>query len=171
MIHIYYGDGKGKTTAAMGLALRMTAAGGRIVVVQFLKSGKSGEACLLSSELGAELFAGKVCGKFSWQMSAEEKAETLRFHNSLLEKALAAIEGESSGLLVLDEALDALAKGLVDKRLVEEALACSSESFEVVLTGRKPSDELAAKADYVTEMRCVKHPFERGVASREGVEY
>lgn len=171
MIHIYYGDGKGKTTAAMGLALRMVAAGRHVVIVQFLKSGRSGEARCLADGLGVELFAGKVCDKFSWQMSDEEKTQTRVFHDALLKDALAAARREGSGLLVLDEVLDALSKGLVSEELVDGALSCSTETFEVVLTGRKPAGGLLDRADYVTEMRCVKHPYQQGLASREGVEY
>ena len=130
MIHVYHGDGKGKTTAAMGLALRMLAAGRRVVVVQFLKDGESGEARLLAE-----------------------------------------LEGAQEGLLVLDEALDALSKGLVDEALVDRALDMSARGVEVALTGRAPSRKIVEKADYITEMRCEKHPYAQGICAREGVEY
>ena len=71
MIHVYYGDGKGKTTAAMGLALRMLAAGGRVVIVQYLKDGESGEVRILSDRLGVPVFAGVPTGKFTWEMTNE----------------------------------------------------------------------------------------------------
>ena len=130
MIHVYHGDGKGKTTAAMGLALRMLAAGRRVVVVQFLKDGESGEVRLLAE-----------------------------------------LEGAQEGLLVLDEALDALSKGLVDEALVDRALDMSARGVEVALTGRAPSRKIVEKADYITEMRCEKHPYEQRICAREGVEY
>ena len=108
MIHVYHGDGKGKTTAAMGLALRMLAAGRRVVVVQFLKDGESGEARLLAEHFGVPVFAGKASDKFTWSMTSEELAATRELHDGNLASALAELEGAQEGLLVLDEALDAL---------------------------------------------------------------
>lgn len=80
MIHVYHGDGKGKTTAAMGLDLRMLAAGRRVVVVQFLKDGESGEARLLAEHFGVPVFAGKASDKFTWSMTSEELAATRELH-------------------------------------------------------------------------------------------
>ena len=108
MIHVYHGDGKGKTTAAMGLALRMQAAGSREVVVKFLKDGESGEARLLADHFGVPVFAGKASDKFTWSMTSEELAATRELHDRNLASALAELEGAQEGLLVLDEALDAL---------------------------------------------------------------
>ena len=162
MIHVYHGDGKGKTTAAMGLALRMLAAGRRVVVVQFLKDGESGEARLLAEHFGVPVFAGKVSDKFTWSMTSEELAATCELHDGNLASALAELEGAQEGLLVLDEVLDALSKGLVDEALVDRALDMS---------GRAPSRKIVEKADYITEMRCEKHPYEQGICAREGVEY
>ena len=161
MIHVYHGDGKGKTTAAMGLALRMLAAGRRVVVVQFLKDGESGEARLLAEHFGVPVFAGKASDKFTWSMTSEELAATCELHDGNLASALAELE----------EALDALSKGLVDEALVDRALDMSARGVEVALTGRAPSRKIVEKADYITEMRCEKHPYAQGICAREGVEY
>lgn len=171
MIHVYHGDGKGKTTAAMGLALRMLAAGRRVVVVQFLKDGESGEVRLLAEHFGVPVFAGKASDKFTWSMTSEELAATRELHDGNLASALAELEGAQEGLLVLDEALDALSKGLVDEALVDRALDMSARGVEIALTGRAPSRKIVEKADYITEMRCEKHPYEQGICAREGVEY
>lgn len=171
MIHVYYGDGKGKTTAAMGFALRMLTAGGRVVIVQFLKDGKSGEVRMLSGRLGVPVFAGVPTGKFTWEMTNEELAAVRKAHDKNLAAALDEVEASGARLLVLDEVLDALAMGLVDAAAVTRVLKRGTGELEVVLTGRNPSEDIASHADYLTEMVCKKHPFERGVPSREGVEY
>lgn len=112
MIHVYHGDGKGKTTAAMGLALRMLAAGRRVVVVQFLKDGESGEVRLLAEHFGVPVFAGKASDKFTWSMTSEELVATRELHDGNLASALAELEGAQEGLLVLDEASTHFRRGL-----------------------------------------------------------
>ena len=171
MIHVYYGDGKGKTTAAMGLALRMLAAGGRVVIVQFLKDGGSGEVRMLSSRLGVTVFACAPTGKFTWEMTNEELAAVRKTHDKNLAAALDEVEALGARLLVLDEVLDALAMRLVNEEAVSRVLKRGASELEVVLTGRNPSEDIASHVDYLTEMVCKKHPFEQGVPSREGVEY
>ena len=99
LLHLYYGDGKGKTTAAMGLALRSLGSGRRVVIVQFLKGGKSGEIPLLE-RLGAKVFRGKAGQKFVSRMTPEEKEQT----RALQDRNLAAAMTEDADLLILDEA-------------------------------------------------------------------
>ena len=100
LLHLYYGDGKGKTTAAMGLALRALGSGKRVVIVQFLKGGNSGEIPLLA-KLGAEIYRGKAGQKFVFQMNEAEKAATRELQNRNLRNAMA----RPADLLVLDEAV------------------------------------------------------------------
>ncbi len=166
MIHLYYGDGKGKTTAAAGLALRAVGRGWRTAVVQFLKDGASGEIAPLR-RLGVAVFAAEGAVKFSWEMSGRERAEARRGQTALLARAL---EGEWD-LLVLDEACGACAAGLVDEEALRRAVLEGPEGREVVLTGREPAGWMLAAADYATEMRCEKHPFCRGIPARRGVEF
>ena len=99
LLHLYWGDGKGKTTAAMGLALRALGSGKRVVIVQFLKGGNSGEIPLLA-QLGAEIYRGKAGQKFVFQMTPEEKAATRELQNQNLAAAMA----QPADLLILDEA-------------------------------------------------------------------
>ena len=103
LLHLYYGDGKGKTTAAMGLALRALGSGKRVVIVQFLKGGRSGEIPLLE-QLGAKVFRGKAGQKFVSQMNEAEKAAT----RALQDANLAAAMAEPADLLILDEATSSI---------------------------------------------------------------
>lgn len=164
MLQLYWGDGKGKTTAAMGLALRALGHGQRVTVVQFLKDGTSGEISLLR-RCGATV---RACpnAKFTWQMTDAEKTEARANNNAALQAALA----EPFELLVLDEACAAYKSGLVEEQLLKVA-AARAKTAEVVFTGREPAEWMQAAADYSTEMRAVRHPYEQGVTAREGVEY
>lgn len=166
LVHLYWGAGKGKTTAAMGLALRALGAGRRVAVVQFLKGRDSGEIPLLEG-LGAQVFRGKAGTKFSFQMTGAEKAETRALQTDHLRRALA-LDAE---LLVLDEACAAWQTDLIDRDLLRAAVLDRPEGREVVLTGREPPEWMREAADYVTEMRCHRHPFEQGVPARRGVEF
>lgn len=166
MIHLYWGEGKGKTTAAMGLALRALGRGQRVTVVQFLKDGTSGELEPLR-RLGAAVFAGKGCGKFVSQMTAGERADTARQNTRHLRDALE----QPCDLLILDEACAAWQLDMVDRGLLRSAVLERPQGREVVLTGREPAPWMAEAAHYSTEMRCHRHPYQQGVAAREGVEF
>ena len=106
---------------------------------------------------------------FSWTLTDAERAEAKTYYTGLLEDAFRRAGG--FGLLVLDEAMGACATGMVDEARLLELLAQRPAELEVVLTGRDPSQAMQDAADYVTEMRKVKHPFEQGVPAREGIEY
>ena len=165
MLHLYWGDGKGKTTAAMGLALRALGHGRRVVVVQFLKDGTSGEIAPLRAA-GAAVYACPNA-KFTWLMDEADKAAAREASARALGQALA----EPFDLLVLDEACAALKSGILDEALLRRAVAFAKSGREVVLTGRDPAPWLQDAADYSTEMRAHKHPYADGIAAREGVEY
>ena len=165
MLHLYWGNGKGKTTAAMGLALRALGHGRRVVIVQFLKDGTSGEIAPLRAA-GAAVYACPNA-KFTWLMDQADKAAAREASARALGQALA----EPFDLLVLDEACAALKSSILDEALLRRAVAFAKNGREVVLTGRDPAPWLQEAADYSTEMRAHKHPYADGVAAREGVEY
>lgn len=165
MLHLYWGNGKGKTTAAMGLALRALGHGRRVVIVQFLKDGTSGEIAPLRAA-GAAVYACPNA-KFTWLMDEADKAAAREASARALGQALA----EPFDLLVLDEACAALKSGILAEALLRRAVAFAKNGREVVLTGRDPAPWLQDAADYSTEMRAHKHPYADGVAAREGVEY
>ena len=161
LVHIYCGDGKGKTSCAAGLALRAAHSGMQVVILQFLKDGTSHAMQALAAVL-----AGKVCEPFFWNMTDQEKTATRRLHDELLDKAAAL----PCDLLVLDEACAAVNLKLVDTDKLR-ALLDRSDRPETVLTGRDPADFLLDRADYITEMVKRRHPFDKGIPAREGIEF
>lgn len=168
LIHIYCGDGKGKTTAAMGLALRAAGRGLPVTVAQFLKDGDSGECRILRQLPTVTLLAANPCGKFSFQMDGAERAETAACLQALFRKATA--QAEAPGLLVLDEICGALSGGFLAVEEVLRFLRTKPGTLEVVLTGREPCEALCEAADYLSEIVKRRHPYDRGVAAREGIE-
>ena len=153
-------------TAAMGLALRALGAGQRVVIVQFLKGGNSGEIPLLA-RLGAEVYRGKAGQKFVFQMNEAEKAATRDLQN----RNLAAAMTEDADLLVLDEAGSAWELDMVDKALLQKAVLARPAAQECVLTAHAAPQWMLDAADYVTEMKCCRHPYQKGIAARKGIEY
>jgi cob(I)alamin adenosyltransferase len=172
LIHIYYGDGKGKTTAALGLALRAAGCGQRVVIVQFLKDWKCGELSSLALLPNIAVLRGKADGGvFIHEMTEQQKAETKNIHDDNLKKAL---EMQSSGqcdLLILDEAIDAYTLDVLDAGLFEGLLDSKPDPLELVITGHDPPPRLLDRADYATMMVKQKHPYDTGVAARRGVEF
>lgn len=166
LVHLYCGDGKGKTTAAMGLALRALGQGMRVAVVQFLKNGTSGELEPLK-KLGAAVYSGQPGAKFTFQMNAEEKAQATKENNARLAEALQ----QPCDLLILDEICAARNSGMVDEALAKQAVLERPQHREVVLTGRNPEAWMVEAADYITEMQPRRHPYEQGIPARKGIEF
>ncbi len=166
LLHLYWGDGKGKTTAAMGLALRALGNGKRVTIVQFLKGSMSGEIPLLE-QLGARVYRGKVGQKFVFQMNAEERAATRDLQNENLKQALS----DPADVLVLDEAGSAWELDMVDKDLLRRAVLGRPTEQECVLTAHQPPEWMSEAADYSTEMKCHRHPYQKGIKARKGIEY
>ena len=172
LTHIYYGDGKGKTTAALGLALRAAGCGRNVVIVQFLKDWNCGELHSLALLPNVTVLRGKASGGvFIHEMNEEQKAETKAIHNKNLSDAMELQGLGRCDMLVLDEAIDALALGVLDEELFERLIDNKPGEMELVITGHSLRDDLLARADYVTEMVKRKHPFDTGVAARRGVEF
>lgn len=170
LIHIYCGDGKGKTTAAVGLAVRCAGRGNKVLLVQFLKSRDSGELYSLAKLPDIEVMRGKESKKFTFQMNEEEKHALFIEHNKMFEQVLAKIKNGGYSLLILDEVIGALNAKVFEMPKLIEFLRHKPENLEVVLTGRNPAPELVEIADYVSEMRKVKHPMDKGIMAREGIE-
>ena len=170
MLHIYHGNGKGKTTAAVGLTVRAAGSGMKTAFVQFLKNGTSSEISQLRA-LGVTVMAAESCKKFTFQMNEAEKAQLIAEHDTMLDRCRQLIE-EGVQLLVLDELVGAYDKSLLSRDKVIELLDTAKEKgCETVLTGREPAPELEDRADYITEMKAVRHPYEKGTSARKGREY
>jgi cob(I)alamin adenosyltransferase len=174
MVQIYTGDGKGKTTAAFGLALRAAGQGLRVMIFQFLKGGAplSGELkALQRADLPIEWrrFDDQVPPLFSGEApKAPPLQEALK---SSLREVEECIRGGKFDLVILDELVVALAQGWVAVDEVIELLRRRPPAVEVVLTGRGAPQALVTEAELVSEIREIKHPFRGGVPARKGIEY
>lgn len=171
MIHIYCGDGKGKTTAATGLAVRAAGSGMKVLFARFLKNENSAELCVLDQIPGIEVIhLPKSYGFYNTQ-SEEEKAETKQMYEELWKYALDRAKNGACDMLVMDEFMAADRYGLIPHEEAIQFLKEKPEGLEVVLTGRDPSDEILELADYISEVKMVRHPFEKGIRARKGIEY
>jgi cob(I)alamin adenosyltransferase len=169
LVQVYTGDGKGKTTAALGLAMRAVGKGMKVLMVQFLKGRKYGE--LETCRRLGDDFRIIQSGLDSFVKKGEPSAEDLRLAREGLEAARAAIMSGDYDIVILDEANVAVELGVLE---VEDVLPLIDErpsGVEVVLTGRYAPEEFCERADVLTEMRCVKHCFDKGVPMREGIEF
>ncbi len=169
LIHIYCGDGRGKTTAAVGLAVRAAGRGLRVLISRFLKTEDSGEVEVLRAIPGITVLPCERTFGFLFRMSPEQKREAARYFQGQFEKTAAM--AQDYDLLILDEIMASVNGGVVKEESVLQFLEEKPEGLEVVLTGRDPSEELMAKADYISRIQAVRHPYEQGVTAREGIEY
>jgi cob(I)alamin adenosyltransferase len=172
LIHVYYGDGKGKTTAALGLALRAAGCGKNVVVVQFLKDWNCGEHNSLELLSNVTVIRGKPSGgKFVRDMSDAEKLKTKASQDEILKKAVKLFDDGKCDLMVLDEAIDACNLEMLDAELLEQLIYDKPDSLELAITGHNPCARLLERADYVTEMVKRKHPYDEGLIARRGIEF
>lgn len=171
LIHLYSGDGKGKTTAAMGLCVRAAGHGMRVLICQFLKDGNSGERRAMENIPGITFMKAPEHVSFTFRMTPEEKRAASQYWDHMLEEAVRLADSGAYDMLLLDEAVYAAGAGMIDEDRLIRFLQQKPEKLEVVLTGRDPDDKLIPLCDYYSEIRCVKHPFDRGVQAREGIEY
>ena len=160
LVHIYFGDGKGKTTTGMGLCVRAAGYGYRVLIYQFMKNNKTSERNILEKIENVSIVNGLDQEKFSFQMTEQEKKERLAFYNSQFEKVTKkAVEEDYT-----------ISAGLLDEKLVLDFLKKKPDKLEVILTGNTPSEAMIAAADYVSQIKKIKHPFDEGQASRMGIE-
>ena len=171
LINIYCGDGKGKTSAAIGLAVRAAGCGRRVLFARFLKNENSGELKILDSIPEIEVLHLEKSYGFFKTLSGEEREEAQRMYARLWAEILERTQREEFGLLVIDEFMAAYNYGLIPHEEALRFLREKPEGLEIALTGRDPGPELVELADYVSEIHKVKHPFDRGIRARRGIEF
>lgn len=168
LVHIYCGDGKGKTTAAVGLAVRCAGGGGKVMFCQFLKGSSSGERAALNKIDGINIVPVPDQIKFVWNMSDSEKEQTRAYYSDKFEAICEAVSDYD--MLILDEIIPALRYDFVSIERLIRFLKEKPAGLEVILTGREPDERLLELADYVTEMRKLKHPYDKGISMRNYIE-
>jgi len=170
LVLVFTGDGKGKTTAALGLVLRTLGHGDRVAVVQFIKGGwQPGEAKAL--ELFGDALHWHALGEgFTWETQDRERDRQLV--QQAWERSLSYLADQERKLVVLDEVNVALKLGYLGLDQLLEGLALRPELTHVALTGRGAPPALVERADLVTEMKLLRHPFrEQGVKAQRGIEF
>jgi cob(I)alamin adenosyltransferase len=168
LVEIYTGDGKGKTTASAGLAVRAAGGGLRVLFAQFLKGRQTGETESLK-KLGVTVIRGEEVTKFIPYMMSEEKEECRRAQQAVLEAVKGAVA--ESDVVILDEVFGAISTGMIETDEIVSLIKNRPSGTEIVLTGRDAPAQILELADYVSEIKAVKHPYEKGVMARKGIEY
>lgn len=166
-IHVYTGDGKGKTTSSFGLALRASGAGYRVSIIQFMKGQDYSELKLLKSlpRVSFKRFGQKT---FVIKSGKAEDFEQAKKGFAYAKKVLA---GKKYDLVILDEVLVAVFFKLISEKDLIALIKHKPAKTELVLTGRRATPKIMALADYVTEMREIKHPYQKGILAQKGIDF
>ena len=171
LIEVYCGDGKGKTTAATGLAVRAAGCGMRVLFVRFLKNEHSGELVILDKIPEIDVIHLNREFGFVFRMTEEEKQKAKEVYSNLWQEAVRRAVEEEYDMLVADEFMAAYRYEFIDHVHALDFLKNKPGKLEVVLTGRDPAPEIQELAEYISEVKKIKHPFEQGVPARRGIEF
>ena len=170
LLQVYTGDGKGKTTAAFGLAFRAYGRGFKVGVVQFMKTRPTGEVLLAQTLENFQVTRIDTSPKFTWEMNELELAELRLAIRKGFDFVLNLVKENAFDVLILDEFNHIINHEFVSKEEVLHLIDSKPDSMEIVMTGRNAPDWLMEQADLVTEMKCIKHPFDKGIEARVGIE-
>ena len=172
LIHIYYGNGKGKTTAAIGQCIRAAGAKKKILIYQFLKNGSSNEYKILKNIPNIN-FAKNNINKINFvsNMSNKEKENLKEKYNEDLDKVFDYIKHNNVDVLFFDEILHAIYYGFIELNKVIWFLENRPKNLEIIMTGWKLFNDAYLYADYMTHFEKIKHPYDRGITARKGIEY
>lgn len=172
LVHIYTGNGKGKTTAAVGLGIRAYGNGMKVLMVQFLKGAPTGEIQVLEQlKPNFTFYRGKPVKGFIWNMNEEQKAELKEITREDFQYARGSAMSGEYDVLILDEIMASISNGLIAVDDIAQLIRHKPEKLEIIMTGRNAPKELVELADYVSEINPVKHPFENGIPARKGIEF
>ena len=169
MLHIYCGDGVGKTTASVGLSIRAAGHGMKVLFCQFMKSGESGELNVLRSISNIDVLTPDCKIGFVWKMTEAEKDGVTDSHNRMLKYIIK--NTHKYDLIVMDEFNSTYELGMIDRNSSYEYILETKNVKELVLTGRNPDKKFCDIADYISEIQFVKHPYEKGIPARKGIEF
>ena len=171
MIQIYTGNGKGKTTAAIGQGIRAAGRGREVYMLQFLKGGHTGELDIIKNIPNFNIFRFESPKGFVWNLTEEEievlKKEIREGYNFIIDT----LENNKCDLLIVDEIMAVLSYKYLDEDDVRKIFEANKTDIEIIMTGRNAPKYLIDKADLVTEMKMIKHYYEKGVPAREGIEF
>lgn len=171
LVQVYTGSGKGKTTAALGLALRGAGWGKKVVIYQFLKSPalKLGERkAIAKTKLAIKIVPVDI----KWNLyKKNNKAQVADKIDKTCKGIHTVAQKGKYDLIILDEIIYCCWKKLVSLEQIKKIIKAKQKSVEIILTGRGATKELINLADLVTEMKEVKHPFKKGIPARQGIEY
>jgi cob(I)alamin adenosyltransferase len=173
MLHLYMGNGKGKTTAAAGLAVRALGHGFSVLFAQFLKNTQTGEKKILEG-FGDRLLFFRPTQRhsaFLWDMTDEQLAETKEDVRLGWEWLKQQMQTGLWDLVVLDEILDCIQCDLLPEEDILKTVAGRPGKVEIVLTGRNASQAFCDLADYISVIEAVKHPYMKGISARRGIEF
>ncbi len=171
-LHVYTGDGKGKTTAAVGLALRSLGHGNAVMVAQFMKTGNSGELAALRRFENAVVMTAEPVSGFTFRMDEAQKALTREQQTAFAQTVREAVGCMRPSLIVLDELGIALTTGMLDEGAARALLDQALESGETVVTGRQVPAWILDRADYVSRIAAEKHPYiSERLPARKGIEW
>jgi cob(I)alamin adenosyltransferase len=171
LIQVYTGDGKGKTTAALGQGLRSCGRGLKVCMVQFLKGGDTGELHSVEKLHPLfEIFRFEKERGFFWTLTEQEKQELKVDIDKGFEFIKEIIANKKCDVLIIDELLGVLGNKLLELSEVVKLLKSKPDTMEIIITGRNAPKEIIDTADLVTEMKEIKHYFNNGMSAREGIE-
>ena len=166
LVHIYTGDGKGKTTSAIGVAVRCAGHGKKVCIYQFLKAMPTGEIESLT-RLDIDVVRVNSSDKFYPFMTDDEK----RITREEINKALQTLFVKPCDLIIMDEIICAVDLRIVNIKTLTDIIKNKPRHTELIMTGRNMPEELLEYTDYVSEIKCIKHPYDNGINARCGIDF